>query len=34
MNKIELESYLDEYVEVTLIDNFTYRGILTRTDDY
>lgn len=28
MKKIELESYLDEYVEVTLFDNFTYRGIL------
>lgn len=34
MNKIELESYLDEYVEVTLIDDFVYRGILTKTDDY
>lgn len=34
MNKIELESYLDEYVEVTLFDDFTYRGILNKTDDY
>lgn len=34
MNKIELESYLDEYVEVTLFDNFSYSGILSRTDDY
>ena len=34
MNKIELESYLDEYVEVTLFDDFVYRGILTRTNDY
>lgn len=33
MKKIELESYLDEYVEVTLFDNFTYRGILNKTDD-
>ena len=31
MNKIELESYLDEYVEITLFDNFCYRGILTKT---
>lgn len=34
MNKIELESFLDEYVEVTLFDNFVYCGILSRTDDY
>lgn len=34
MNKIELESYLDKYVEVTLFDDFTYRGILNKTDDY
>lgn len=34
MKKIELESYLDEYVEVTLFDNFIYSGILSRTDDY
>lgn len=34
MKKIELESYLDEYVEVTLLDDFVYRGILTKTDDY
>lgn len=34
MNKIELESYLGKYVEVTLFDDFTYRGILSRTDDY
>lgn len=30
----KLESYLGEYVEVTLFDDFVYRGILTRTDDY
>lgn len=34
MNKIKLESYLSKYVEVTLFDDFTYRGILSRTDDY
>ena len=34
MNKIELESYLGEYVEITLFDDFVYRGILTKTDDY
>lgn len=34
MNKIELESYLGKYVEVTLFDDFTYREILSRTDDY
>lgn len=34
MNKIEFESYLDKYVEVTLIDDFTYRGILSRTNDF
>ncbi|WP_455093129.1 hypothetical protein [Parvimonas micra] len=34
MNKIELESYLNEYVEVTLFDDFVYRGILNKTDDY
>lgn len=34
MNKIKLESYLGEYVEVTLFDDFVYRGILTKTDDY
>lgn len=34
MNRIKLESYLGEYVEVTLFDDFVYRGILTKTDDY
>lgn len=34
MNKIELESYLGEYVEVTLFDDFVYRGILSRTNDF
>lgn len=34
MNKTELESYLGKYVEVTLFDNFVYRGILSKTDDY
>lgn len=34
MNKIKLESYLGKHVEVTLFDDFTYRGILSKTDDY
>lgn len=33
MNRVKLESYLGEYVEVTLFDDFVYRGILTKTDD-
>lgn len=33
MNRIKLESYLNEYVEVTLFDDFVYRGILNKTDD-
>lgn len=34
MNRIKLESYLGEYIEVTLFDDFVYRGILNKTDDY
>lgn len=33
MKDKKLESYLGEYVEVTLFDDFVYRGILNKTDD-
>lgn len=33
MIRKELESHLGEYVEVTLFDDFTYRGILRKTEE-
>jgi len=33
MIRKELESYLGEYVEVTLFDDFAYRGILRKTEE-
>lgn len=33
MTRKELESHLGEYVEVTLFDDFVYRGILRKTEE-
>lgn len=33
MTRKELESYLGEYVEVTLFDDFAYKGILRKTEE-
>jgi hypothetical protein len=33
MTRKELESHLGEYVEVTLFDDFAYRGILRKTEE-
>lgn len=33
MLKIKTEKYLGKYVEVTLYDDFTYKGIFKKTDD-
>lgn len=33
MTRKELESHLGEYVEVILFDDFSYRGILRKTEE-
>lgn len=33
MTRKELESHLGEYVEVTLFDDFAYKGILRKTEE-
>lgn len=33
MLKAKVEEYLGKYVEVTLYDDFTYKGIFKKTDD-
>ncbi len=33
MNRSELENYLGQHVEVTLFDDFAYRGILRKTEE-
>ena len=33
MKRSELENYLGQHVEVTLFDDFAYRGILRRTEE-
>lgn len=33
MKRSILETYLGKYVEVTLFDDFTYRGILRKTEE-
>lgn len=33
MTREKLESYLGEYVEVTLFDDFAYKGILRKTEE-
>lgn len=33
MKKSKAEEYLGKYVEATLYDDFTYKGILKKTDD-
>lgn len=33
MKKSKVEEYLGKYVEVTLVDDFVYRGIFKKTDD-
>lgn len=33
MTREKLESYLGEFVEVTLFDDFAYRGILRKTEE-
>lgn len=33
MTRKEFESHLGEYVEVTLFDDFAYRGILRKTEE-
>ena len=33
MIRKELESHLGEYVEVTLFDDFAYKGILRKTEE-
>ena len=33
MKRSELENYLGQHVEVTLFDDFAYRGILRKTEE-
>lgn len=33
MKKSKVDGYLGKYVEVTLVDDFVYRGIFKKTDD-
>lgn len=33
MLKAKVEEYLGKYVEATLYDDFTYKGIFKKTDD-
>lgn len=33
MKKSELENYLGQHVEITLFDDFAYRGILRKTEE-
>lgn len=33
MKKSKVDGYLGKYVEVTLVDDFAYRGIFKKTDD-
>lgn len=33
MKQSELENYLGQHVEVTLFDDFAYRGILRKTEE-
>lgn len=33
MKRSELEKYLGKYVEVTLFDDFLYRGMLRKTEE-
>lgn len=33
MKRSELENYLGKHIEVTLFDDFVYRGILRKTEE-
>ena len=33
MKRSELETYLGKHVEITLFDDFAYRGILRKTEE-